>query len=124
MTHEGNPYEFIPVNEEDYKQVTRLAGTVHEQRLVEALDLRQTRMESLAEALINCAVGFGVNFTANMIVLPAFGFTSLSLGTNVLIGIVYTVISVVRQYAIRRWAQDKMRSAKATLAATLTRYFN
>lgn len=72
-------------------------------------DAYQTRLESFIEAIINTAIGFGINFTANLLILPKFGFTTLTWKVNILIGIVYTVISVARSYAIRRWAQDHLR---------------
>ena len=80
---------------------------------------RQTRLESFIEAWINVAIGFGINFTANLVILPAFGFTSLTVAQNFAIGIIYTVISVARSYAIRRWAQDHLRAAKQRIAAYL-----
>jgi hypothetical protein len=55
------------------------------------------------EALANIAVGFGVNFTANLLILPAFGFTSLTVRNNLVIGLLYTVISLGRSYILRRW---------------------
>lgn len=64
---------------------------------------RQTRLGSSIEAVANIAVGFGVNFAANMTILPLFGFTSLTLRNNFTIGIIYTVISLVRQFILRRW---------------------
>lgn len=82
---------------------------------------RQTRLESLIEALINTAIGFGINFTANLLILPHFGFTTLTWKVNILIGIVYTVISVARSYIIRRWAQDHLRALKVRMAAALVR---
>lgn len=65
--------------------------------------MSQTKLGSIAEAWANIAVGFGVNFTANMIILPLFGFHSLTLRTNLIIGLLYTVISLVRSYVLRRW---------------------
>lgn len=64
--------------------------------------MSQTKLGSFAEAWANIAVGFGVNFTANLIVLPMFGFNvtpSDALG----IGVVFTVISLIRSYVLRRW---------------------
>jgi len=84
-------------------------------------DARQTRLESFIEAWINVGIGFAINFTANLLILPAFGFTSLTLGTNLLIGLVYTLISVIRSYVIRRWAQDHLRAAKVRIAAGIRR---
>lgn len=64
--------------------------------------MTQTRIGSLAEAAANIAVGFGINFTANLIVLPWFGFNvtgSQAFG----IGLVFTAISLARSYVLRRW---------------------
>lgn len=63
----------------------------------------QTWWGSVVEAKANIAVGFGINFTANMLILPLFGFHDLTLGKNLVIGMLYTVISLVRQFVIRRW---------------------
>lgn len=63
----------------------------------------QTKMGSFAEAWMNIAIGFTINFIANMLILPMFGFTSLTAGKNFLIGILYTFISLARSYVIRRW---------------------
>lgn len=62
----------------------------------------QSKLGSFVEACANIAVGFMINFTANMIVLPWFGF-DITASKAFGIGIVFTVISLVRSYAIRRW---------------------
>lgn len=64
--------------------------------------MAQTKTGSLAEAVANIAVGFGINFTANLIVLPWFGF-SVSAGQAFGIGVVFTVISLARSYILRRY---------------------
>ena len=64
---------------------------------------RQTIWGSIVEAKANIAIGFAINYTANLIILPLFGFTSLTPGKNFIIGLLYTVISLVRQFVIRRW---------------------
>lgn len=63
----------------------------------------QTKKGSVVEALANIAIGFAVNFCANMLILPLFGFSTLTLSTNLIIGILYTLISLVRSYVLRRW---------------------
>lgn len=68
----------------------------------------QTRLESLVEAFINCVIGYWVSFVANAIILPGVGIP-LTLKQNLLIGAGMTVVSVARQYAIRRWAQVHLR---------------
>ena len=65
--------------------------------------MSQTKLGSVTEAWANVAVGFGVNFMANLLILPLFGFSSLSLGKNFIIGALYTGISLVRSYVLRRW---------------------
>lgn len=64
--------------------------------------MSQSRLSSLIEAGINTMIGFGINYLANLVVLPMFGM-HVSLGDNFLMGLVYTAISVVRSYAVRRW---------------------
>jgi hypothetical protein len=65
--------------------------------------MSQTKLGSIAEAWANIAVGFGINFTANLLILPLFGFKGLTVRNNFIIGIIYTVISLVRSYVLRRW---------------------
>jgi hypothetical protein len=65
--------------------------------------MTQTVRGSATEALANIAVGFGVNYGANLLILPWFGFASLSPSKNFIIGMIYTAISLVRSYVLRRW---------------------
>jgi hypothetical protein len=65
----------------------------------------QSRKGSLAEALINIAIGFTINYFANLLIFPLFGM-HISAGDNFVLGCIYTVISVVRSYAIRRWCNN------------------
>lgn len=71
----------------------------------------QTRLESFIEAWINVLIGFGINFVANMVILPYYGFTNLDAATNFKIGIAFTVVSVLRSYIIRRYFNDKIKMA-------------
>lgn len=65
--------------------------------------MSQTRLGSFIEAWANIAVGFGVNWTCNMVFLPMFGFSTLTAATAFWIGCVFTAVSLVRQYILRRW---------------------
>ena len=78
--------------------------------------LEQTKLGSFIEAWVNVFIGFGINFTANILILPHFGFTSLALKTNFVIGLIYTVISVLRSYVIRRWFNARLRDMAERLA--------
>jgi hypothetical protein len=63
--------------------------------------MKQSRATSLFKSLISTAVGFGVAMAANALVLPLFGFHP-SLSENLLITAIYTLISIVRGYALER----------------------
>jgi hypothetical protein len=69
--------------------------------------MNQTRIGSLIEACLNVVIGFSINYFANMIIFPWFGF-HITPGANFALGLVYTVISVVRSYCIRRWFNAKL----------------
>ena len=63
--------------------------------------MSQTKLGSWIEAWGNVAVGFGINFAANMYVLPLFGY-HVTAGTAFKIGCIFTIISVARSYLLRR----------------------
>lgn len=63
--------------------------------------MSQSKLGSFVESWANVFIGFGINFVANLIVLPAFGLP-LSASTAFHIGLVFTAISVVRSYVLRR----------------------
>lgn len=65
--------------------------------------MSQTRLGSFAEAWANIAVGFGVNYVANLVILPMVGLPRPGLGQNFVMGCLFTVVSLVRSFAIRRW---------------------
>lgn len=75
----------------------------------------QTRWGSFVEACMNVLIGFCINFGANFIIFPLFGW-QLSLTDNLKVGIIYTVISIARSYVIRRWFNYYIH--KASMAIT------
>jgi hypothetical protein len=76
----------------------------------------QSRRGSFIEACINVAIGFAINFCANLLILPLIGF-HISAGQNLFIGVLYTVISVARSYTIRRWFNARIHRAANRLAS-------
>jgi len=62
----------------------------------------QSPRSSVAEAWMNIVIGFGINFMVNMALLPLVN-ASFTAGENFMLGWIYTAVSIVRQYAIRRW---------------------
>jgi hypothetical protein len=63
--------------------------------------LTQSKIDSALEALTNIFVGFSINFTANILIFPIFGW-SISISQNLMLGGCYTMISLIRSYALRR----------------------
>lgn len=70
--------------------------------------LKQSRRGSAIESAINVGIGYGVSVVANILVLPMFGMYP-SLADSLAIGLVFTVISLVRSYAIRRMGNRYIR---------------
>lgn len=63
--------------------------------------LMQTKRRSFIEAVTNVLIGYLVAVISNFIVLPLFGY-QVSLFDGFAIGVVFTVISLIRSYVIRR----------------------
>ena len=61
----------------------------------------QSRWMSLVEATANIVVGYCLAVLTQVIVFPLFGL-SVSLGENLGIGAVFTVVSLVRSFTLRR----------------------
>ena len=65
-------------------------------------DLGQTKKGSLFESLINIAVGIGISYAANQLILvKMFGY-AMSFERNMVITGIFTVISIVRSFMLRR----------------------
>jgi hypothetical protein len=80
--------------------------------------MTQTRLGSRIEAIINVIIGFAINYTANMLIFPMFGF-HISPGANFALGCIYTVISVVRSYCVRRWFNARLHRLASIAAARI-----
>ncbi len=65
---------------------------------------------AIIESWVNIAIGFSVNFTINFAILPLVN-VSMTAMDNWWLGWIYTSISIGRQYAIRRWFQDRIHRA-------------
>lgn len=62
----------------------------------------QTPRQSLIESLNNTALGFVISYASSFLIFPLMGIDS-SPGKNLVITLYFTVISIIRGYAIRRW---------------------
>jgi hypothetical protein len=88
--------------------------------------VNQTRLGSLIEAVFNLAIGFSINFTANLWLIPVFVVGAdgapahIDWWANWWMGCAYTVISLVRQFAIRRWFNSRLQAAAQKLAGRMS----
>lgn len=73
-------------------------------------------MGSFIESLINIAIGYVINFTANLLILPLIGF-HITVTQNLFIGLLYTIISVARSYVVRRWFEARIHKAAVRMAS-------
>jgi hypothetical protein len=62
----------------------------------------QTRLMSLVESVANIFVGYGVAVVTQLLVFPLFGLGA-SLADNLVIGLIFTIVSLARSYALRRF---------------------
>ena len=71
----------------------------------------QSRTMSLIEAGANVIVGCGVAVVTQIVVFPWFGITA-TLAGNLMIGAIFTALSLVRSYVLRR-VFERVRSSGA-----------
>ena len=63
--------------------------------------MKQSRLMSLVESLANVLVGYVVAVITQMAVFPLFGL-AVTISDNLLIGLIFTAVSILRSYALRR----------------------
>ena len=63
--------------------------------------MRQSPLMSLVEAIANVAIGYGIAVTTQMLIFPLFGLQA-SLAQNLQMGLVFTGVSIIRSFALRR----------------------
>jgi len=68
----------------------------------------QTKRESLVESSVNIALGFITGILSQLLVFPLMGIT-VSMSENLILAVYFTVISLVRNYLVRRYYNNKLR---------------
>jgi len=63
--------------------------------------MKQSRWMSLVEAVTNVLVGYGVAVATQWVVFPLFGLHA-TLQDNLVIGLIFMAVSLVRSYLLRR----------------------
>ena len=61
----------------------------------------QLKRHSFIESIINVCIGYGVAVVSQIVIFPLFGI-AVSLKDNFMIGLYFTVISIIRSYLLRR----------------------
>jgi hypothetical protein len=75
----------------------------------------QTPRGAIIEAWFNIGIGFAINYAANLLFLPMVG-AHFSAAENWWLGWLYTTISIVRQFALRRWFNARLHRLAQKLA--------
>jgi hypothetical protein len=70
----------------------------------------QTPRGAIIEAWLNILIGFSINYAINLLLLPMVG-AQLTASSNFWLGWVYTAVSIIRQYALRRWFNARLHAA-------------
>ena len=70
--------------------------------------MSQTKLQSLTEAVSNVAIGFGVALSSQLIIYPLYDI-HISFTKNVSLTCVFTVISILRSYVVRRFFNRRHR---------------
>lgn len=65
--------------------------------------MAQTLKGSAVEAITNILAGFPINFGLNLLILPYTWDNEHVVRSALVTGVVFTVVSFVRQVFIRRW---------------------
>jgi hypothetical protein len=64
--------------------------------------MKQTRRHSFIESCSNVAIGYFVALASQLAIFPLFGI-HVPFRDNILIGLYFTVISIIRSYVLRRF---------------------
>ena len=66
----------------------------------------QSKKQSFIESLTSTTIGIIIGIVLNLTILPIFGYP-VSLSDSLWISVIFTAISVIRSYIIRRWFNSK-----------------
>ena len=67
----------------------------------------QSKKNSLFESFTNVVIGYGAAIATQLIIFPIFDI-HISLSENFLIGLWFTIISIIRSYMVRRWFNNRI----------------
>lgn len=67
----------------------------------QSVSAAQSKRASLVESIANTIIGYGVAIAAQVVIFPLFGIYA-SAGQHLAIGALFTLVSLVRSYVLRR----------------------
>lgn len=74
--------------------------------------MKQSRGMSLVESVVNVALGYGVAVVTQILIFPIFELHT-TLAQNLMIGAIFTMVSLARCYALRRLFETIRASTEA-----------
>lgn len=83
--------------------------------------MRQTRLVSLVETCVNVAIGFAVSASVWPVVAVWQGF-EYSFASNMQVTVFFTVLSVARGYAVRRFFANGVHKLSAKVAGAISSF--
>lgn len=66
----------------------------------------QTKLQSLWESLVNILIGYLTALFSQLLIFPLFNI-NIPIEDNLLIGLYFTLISLIRSYVLRRYFNKK-----------------
>ena len=66
----------------------------------------QSKKQSLIESLTSTTIGIIIGIVLNLTILPIFGHP-VSVVDSLWISLIFTAVSIIRSYIIRRWFNSK-----------------
>ena len=87
------------MNRTQAKSVFVPEGTFNQQHVVV---MKQTKIQSLIETIVNIGIGYCISVVINMLVLPMFGYYP-NIAESAEIALIFTIVSIGRSYFIRRF---------------------
>lgn len=75
----------------------------------------QSPRSAIIEAWFNIAIGMAISYAGNFFILPMVG-AHMTPSNNLMIGWIYTAVSIVRQYCLRRWFNSRLHAVANRLA--------
>ena len=68
--------------------------------------MKQSKKQSAIESMTNVLVGYGVALSSQLIIFPFYDI-NIAIEDNIIIGVWFTLISLVRSYVIRRYFTNR-----------------